>query len=76
MFFRTPIIIYLREGRMEAEILVSVNQHNCKHEKHRKYKQRSFDMLEGYEIIAIKCCNCHKILELTIRRLNAIFNPL
>jgi len=54
---------------MEADILVSVNQHNCKHERHRKYTERNFDMLNGFEIIASKCSNCHKTLELTIKKL-------
>jgi hypothetical protein len=53
---------------MEAEILISVNQQKCKHEKHGKYTHRSFDMLNGFEIIAIRCYNCHKTLELTVRR--------
>ena len=58
---------------METEILVSINQCNCRHEKHRKYMQRSFDIFNEFEIIAIRCCNCHKTLELTIRKLTSIF---
>lgn len=54
---------------MEADILVSVNQHNCKHERHRKDTERNFDILNGFEIIASKCSNCHKTLELTIKKL-------
>jgi len=54
---------------MEEEILVSVNQHNCKHEKHSKYTERKFDIFNGFEMIAIRCCNCHKTLELTVRRM-------
>jgi len=57
---------------MEADILVSVNQHNCKHEKHRKYTDRNFDIINGFEIIAVKCCNCHKTLKLTINKLNIL----
>jgi len=49
---------------METKILISITQRNCKHEEHRKYVDREFDMLNGFEIIATKCCNCHKILEL------------
>jgi hypothetical protein len=56
---------------MEADILVSVNQYNCKHEKHRKYTERNFDILNGFEIITIKCSNCHKILKLTVKRMNS-----
>lgn len=54
---------------MEEEILVSINQINCKHWKSRKYIERSFDILNGFELVAKRCCNCHKILELTIKRL-------
>jgi hypothetical protein len=64
-------IVYLGEGRMGAEFLFAVSQSNCRHEKHRKYSNRSFDMLNGFEIVATKCFNCHKTLELTIRKVNA-----
>lgn len=57
---------------MGAEILVSINQCNCDHGKHREYTQRSFDILKGFELIAIKCCNCDKTLELTIRKLASV----
>jgi len=53
---------------MAADILVSVNQHNCKHEKHRKYTERNFDILNGFEIVAVRCYNCHKAIELTIKK--------
>jgi hypothetical protein len=59
------------EGRMEADILVSLNQKNCQHEKHRKYAYRNFDILNGFEIITIKCSNCHKTLKLTVKRMNS-----
>jgi len=51
---------------MDGEILVSINQSNCKHWKNRKYTERSFDILNGFELVAKKCCNCHKVLELKI----------
>jgi hypothetical protein len=54
---------------MEAEILVSIKQLNCEHEKYRKYALRSFDVINGFEIIEVQCSNCKKKLELTIRRL-------
>jgi hypothetical protein len=54
---------------METEILVSVNQHNCKHEKQLKYTERIFDILNEFEIVAVRCYNCHKVLELTIRKI-------
>jgi len=56
---------------MELEILLSVTKLNCKHEKHRKYTQRSFDIINGFEMNATKCLNCHKSLELTIRGMSA-----
>ena len=53
---------------MEAELRTSINQVNCKHQTHRKYEQRSFDILNGFEIVAVKCLNCGKTLELRIRK--------
>jgi hypothetical protein len=53
---------------MEPEILASVTQANCKHEKQLTYTERIFDILNGFEIIAIRCNNCHKTIELTIRK--------
>ena len=53
---------------MEAEILVSVTQVNCKHEKQLKYTERNFDILNGFEIVAVRCYNCHKTIELTIKK--------
>jgi len=52
---------------MEEEILVSLNQMICRHKEHKKYAERSFDMLYGFEVLIIRCCNCHKILTMTIR---------
>jgi hypothetical protein len=54
---------------MEAEILVSITQLNCEHEKHGRYTFRSFDILNGFEIIEVKCSNCKKTLQVKIRRL-------
>ena len=70
-YFKNKTIRYLREGRMEAEILASVTQVNCKHEKQLKYTERIFDILNGFEIITIKCSNCHKTLKLTVKRMNS-----
>ena len=53
---------------MEAETLIHNSQANCRHEQYRKYSQRSFDILNGFEIFATKCYNCHKTLELKIRK--------
>ncbi len=54
---------------MKEETLLSANQANCEHWKSRKYSQRSFDVLNNFEIIAVKCCSCHKTLELRIKKL-------
>ncbi|MCK4668513.1 hypothetical protein KAT21_00135 [Candidatus Bathyarchaeota archaeon] len=56
---------------METEILVSTSQSNCKHRKYGRYTQRKFDMLNGFEIIAARCCKCYKILELKIAKLTS-----
>lgn len=55
---------------METEFLVSIVQHNCKHENHRKYRLRSFDIFNGFEISATKCSNCHKTAELSVRKVS------
>jgi hypothetical protein len=64
-------IVYFGEGSMEAEIFASVTQVNCKHEKQLEYTERIFDILNGFEIVAVRCYNCHKIIELTIRKLTS-----
>lgn len=57
------------ERGMEENLLILLNQHTCKHEKHRKYAERIFDILNGFEIVATRCFNCHKTIELTVRKL-------
>jgi len=54
---------------MEAEILVSITQLNCKHEKYRRYTVRSFDVINGFEIIKIYCSNCKKTLEINNKKI-------
>jgi hypothetical protein len=54
---------------MEEEILLSLSQINCEHWRSRKYTERSFDILNGFELVAQRCCNCHKTLELTIKKI-------
>lgn len=54
---------------MEAEIFASVNEVNCEHEKQLKYTERIFDILNGFEIVALRCYKCHKTLELTIKKI-------
>lgn len=50
---------------------VPIHQLNCEHEKYMKLKEKKFDILYGFEIIAIKCVNCHKTLELRIKRITS-----
>lgn len=45
----------------------ALKQLKCIHE--RQYCSRVFDVLNGFEIVAVRCLNCHKILELTVKRL-------
>jgi hypothetical protein len=59
----------MRERRMEEELAVFINQSGCRHWKHRRYIERSFDILNGFELIASRCCNCYKVLELKIRKI-------
>jgi hypothetical protein len=54
---------------MEDNLLILLNQHLCTHEKERKYTERTFDILNGFEIIALRCYNCHKVVELTIKKI-------
>jgi hypothetical protein len=54
---------------MEEEILVSINQKNCNHWEHKKYTERNFDVLNGFEIVIVRCCSCYKTLQITIRGL-------
>jgi hypothetical protein len=56
------------ERRMEEELFVFVNQSNCRHWKYRKFTERSFDIFNGFELVATRCCNCYKVLELKIRK--------
>lgn len=46
-----------------------VNRLNCRHTDERKYTERRFDIINGFEMIALRCLNCHKIVELTITAL-------
>jgi hypothetical protein len=54
---------------MEEEILVSINQKNCNHWEHRKYTERNFDVLNGFEITVLRCGNCHKTLQMAVKGL-------
>jgi len=55
---------------METDRVVSVAQAACNHARHRRYMQRSFDILNGFEIVQTRCVNCHKTLVLEVKKLN------
>jgi hypothetical protein len=57
----------LGRKEMEEEILVSLNQMICRHKEYGRYAERSFDILSGFEVIIIRCSNCHKTLTMTIK---------
>jgi hypothetical protein len=59
----------LWEGRMDEGRLTSVSQVMCNHAKKRQYTQRRFDILNGFELLITRCCNCHKILNLEVKKL-------
>ena len=50
-------------------------ENNCKHDKYLKWKNRKFDLINGFEITEIRCSNCNKLLELTIKALNKPKKP-
>jgi hypothetical protein len=55
---------------MTHERLISVCQASCDHAMHRSYMQRRFDILNGFELVLTRCINCHKTLQLEIKKLN------
>jgi hypothetical protein len=58
------------EGRMHKERLTSVSQLVCDHAKQRRYCMNQFDILNGFEVTATRCSNCHKTLSLEVKRLH------
>ena len=54
---------------MDEERLACVSQVICDHAKQRRYTQRRFDILNGFELIVTKCINCHKVLVLEVKKL-------
>ena len=53
---------------MEQEELTSVSQALCDHSNQKRYVQKQFDILKGFELVETRCRNCHKILVLDIRK--------
>ena len=54
----------------DSNILTSVSRDICDHSVHRSYKQRRFDILNGFELLETRCINCHKTLTLEIKKLD------
>jgi hypothetical protein len=54
---------------MEQDRLIDVSQLVCEHVKHNRYCMSQFDILNGFEIIATKCSNCHKTLSLEVKKI-------
>jgi hypothetical protein len=55
---------------MGTDRLVSISQAACDHAKERRYTQKHFDILNGFELVLTRCINCHKILAFEIKKLN------
>jgi len=53
---------------MEEVILFNTSQPNCTHQKQELYKQRRFDILNGFEFTLTRCLNCHKIVGVEARK--------
>jgi hypothetical protein len=53
---------------MEEDTLFTQRQSICNHGKERLYRQRQFDILNGYEYNFTRCLNCHKILRLEAKK--------
>ncbi len=51
---------------MEDELFYT-SQPNCKH-RMELYKQKRFDILNGFELTFTRCLNCHKIMSLEARK--------
>ncbi len=54
---------------MVEDRLVSISKVICNHWNQKRYTQKSFDILNGFEIVLTRCINCHKILILEVKKL-------
>jgi hypothetical protein len=55
---------------MDEGQLIFISQAICDHAKQRRYTQRSFDILNGFELVVTRCCNCHKTLALEVKKIS------
>ena len=54
---------------MDKESLTTLSQLTCNHVKQKHYRQTHFDILNGFEIVATKCSNCHKTMALEVKKI-------
>ena len=55
---------------MDKERLTTLSQVTCDHAKQKHYNQTRFDILNGFELVATKCCACHKTLALKVKKIH------
>jgi hypothetical protein len=53
---------------MEEDDIVYFRQVTCEHGKQEFYTQRNFDILKGFELVYTRCLNCHKIMNLEVKK--------
>jgi hypothetical protein len=51
-----------RRTGMDKEQSPEISQVNCDHLGYKRYTERRFDILNGFELEETRCANCHKIL--------------
>ena len=70
-YFRVSVNQKFRmdEKGMETDKLTPICQPICDHSNQRWYKQRCFDILNGFEIVSTRCINCHKTIVLEIKKI-------
>jgi hypothetical protein len=55
---------------MEEDNIIYAKQITCEHGNQKVYTQRSFDIIEGFELVYTRCLNCHKIVSLEVKKLS------
>lgn len=57
------------EFSVEDETSSLMQQRSCRHGN--TYKARTFDILNGFEIVAVRCLDCHRVLALKVKALGS-----
>ncbi len=60
----------IEEGDLKGDTARSVLESICDHAMHRHYTRRQFDILGGFEFTVTRCINCHKTIELEVKKLD------